>query len=298
MNKWLKYLVYISIVFLLWTLWREDYLYLPEVENYFFLSLSIVFLFAGYITKSKVWQVGLQVKGTNASLRDSIASTGLAELSKYIPGKLWIIIGRAGYIAGRYAIGSGKAAGISLIVQFLTIWSGIFVALIGIIFIHVPLEWILLLGAGWLALTFILFLKPFHDLLQKGTQKILKKEVSLPFISFKESKPVLHWFFIDWLVRMIGFYLMLVSMSTQTLSPALAAGFPLSITLGIMVIFAPGGIGVREGILVVWLTTAGFHSAEATTLSIATRLWTLLGEIGIFATGMIIKAKDRHSWTK
>lgn len=295
MNKWLKYLVYLSIAFLAWTLWREDYLYLPEIKNYLFLFLSIVFLFAGYITKSKVWQVGLNVKGINASMRDSVASTGLAELSKYIPGKLWIIIGRAGYIAGRYDISSGKASGISLIVQFLIIWSGILVALLGIIFIHMPVEWILLLAAGWLALTFILFFKPFHDLLQKGVKKVLKKEIALPFINLKESIPVLHWFFIDWVVRMIGFYLMLASMTNEPLSLALATGFPLSITLGIMVVFAPGGIGVREGILVIWLKAAGFDPGEATTLAVATRLWTLLGEIGVFAIGMVIKTKDKNS---
>lgn len=293
MKKWLKYLVYISVLFLAWSLWKADYLHIPKIENISALVFSIIFLFGGYFTKSKVWQMGLRAKSINVNVLDGIASTGLAELGKYIPGKLWVILGRAGYISGRYDITTGKASGISLVVQFITIWSGIFFALTGIIFIQVPLLWIIALAAGWIVLTFILFFKPFHNSLQGLYKKFFKKEIRLPFINLKEIKPVLHWFFFDWIIRMIGFYFMLAALTTQSLSPALAAGFPLSIALGIIVVIAPGGIGIREGVLVVWLKTAGFDAGTATTLAIATRLWTLLGEIGIFVIGLIFKERKK-----
>ncbi len=63
--------------------------------------------------------------------------------------------------------------------------------------------------------------------------------------------------------------------------------FPLSGTLGILAGFAPGGIGVREGLMVSCLVLAGFEITEAATISIASRLWFLIGESFIFAIGLI-----------
>lgn len=291
MKKWLKYLVYASVLFLLWYLWKADFLQMPEINDYGLLAVSIMILFAGYLTKSKVWQAGLQAKGIRISYRDSVASTGLAELGKYIPGKLWVILGRAGYISGKYDISTGRASGISLVVQFLTIWSGILVALAGIIFIRVPAEWTIALAAGWLALSLVLFNKALHGSLQKLLERITKKEARLPFIRIKEFSRILHWFFIDWLVRMAGFYFLLYAVFGHAPEIALAAGFPLAVTLGILAVIAPGGLGVREGILIVWFQAAGFDLATATSLSVSSRLWALLGEIGIFVAGLILKEK-------
>jgi len=68
-----------------------------------------------------------------------------------------------------------------------------------------------------------------------------------------------------------------------------AAGFPLAITLGVLAVFAPGGIGIREGVLTVWLHAAGFDLPTATSMAITVRLYTLVGETGMFAMGMIMK---------
>ncbi len=291
MNKWLKYLVYVSVIFLGWYLWKANILHVPDIQNYGLLAVSLILLFLGYLTKSKTWQVSLQSKSVNIGLRDAVASTGLAELGKYIPGKLWVILGRAGYVSGHYDISTKQASGISLVVQFITIWSGILVALAGIVFIRVSVEWILALSAGWLALTFALFFRPWHNFAEKLLKKIRKKDTKLPFIDIREVSGILHWFFIDWLVRMSGFYVLLLSISNSELSLAIAAGYPLAITLGILAVIAPGGLGVREGILIVWFQAAGFDLGTSTTLAVSSRLWALLGEVGVFVLGMLMQRK-------
>lgn len=293
MQKWLKYLVYLSVAFLIWYLWKADFLHIPSIDSYAMLLFSFLLLFCGYLTKSKAWQVGLKAKGQDVSMRDSIASTGLAELGKYIPGKLWVILGRAGYISNHYNISTRKASGISLVVQFITIWSGILLALAGIIFIRVPAGWILALVAGWVLLSLVLFLKPLHNLIKDLLENLFKKEINLPFINLQEVKPYLHWYFIDWLVRMAGFYLLLWAVFGEALQPAIAAGFPLAVTLGILAVVAPGGLGVREGILVVWFQAAGFDLATATSLSVTIRIWALTGEMGIFGIGSIINIRKK-----
>lgn len=291
MQKWLSLLVYLSIFFLAWYLWKADFLHIPQVKSYSLLALSIVLLFSGYLAKSKVWQLGLRVKGWPVLFRDAFISTAISELGKYIPGKVWMILGRAGYISGHYALGLKESSGISLVVQFIIIWAGMLIGLIGLIFISIPLHWVLLLATGWFFLTIILFFKPWHRFLHMLAGKFLKREVQLPFIDTKQIRPIFHWFFIDWLVRMSGFYTLLWAIDGCPPMLAVAAGFPLALTLGVLAVFAPGGIGVREGVITVWLHAAGFDLPTAASIAITVRLYTLAGEIGVFAAGMIMKKK-------
>ena len=64
-----------------------------------------------------------------------------------------------------------------------------------------------------------------------------------------------------------------------------------------LAIFAPGGLGAREGVLVAYLMLAGQTAADATTVAVVARLWFLVGELALFAIGWIsdarIKAADK-----
>lgn len=291
MKKWLNIFVYISILFLLYALWKADYLVVPHIHNYLFLIISIVFLFAGYFTKSIVWKSGLKSEKILITTKDSITSTGLAELGKYIPGKLWTIMGRAMYISIHYPISTSKASIISLNVQLLTIWSGLLIGLIGMIFIKVPINWVCIIAGGWLILSFVLFIRRFHDLIQLLIKKAFKREIQIPLINVFKRRIVLFWLFFDWLIRMTAFYFLIISLTEQSFNYALAFGFPIAITLGILAVIVPGGLGVREGIITLWLSNAGFSIEVATSLAITTRLWSLWGELGIFATGLLLKRK-------
>jgi uncharacterized membrane protein YbhN (UPF0104 family) len=71
------------------------------------------------------------------------------------------------------------------------------------------------------------------------------------------------------------------------MDPAVGAGFPLAASLGVLALVAPGGLGVREGVIVAYLGLAGIPAMEATTISIASRLWFLGGELIFFAAGAI-----------
>lgn len=289
MKKWLKYFIYVSVLFLLYSLWRADYLQVPEVNNISYLLISILFLFAGYMTKSLVWSIGLGLDNIKVSFSDSVASTGIAELGKYIPGKLWVVVGRALYISQIAKVSLERTSSISLNVQLLVIWSGILIGSIGLFLMPVPRSWFYLAGAGWLLLSLVLFNKKFHRLIQRILSRILKREIDIPIIDVWKDKKILLILLADWLTRMIGFYFLIASISEYPVDMVLASGYPLAVALGIIAIIAPGGIGVREGMLVVWLQLSGFSWEMATTMAIATRVWTLIGEVGIFIIGLLLK---------
>ena len=58
----------------------------------------------------------------------------------------------------------------------------------------------------------------------------------------------------------------MTSSSTVEIPIMSTCAFPLASTLGIMAIIVPSGIGVREVIIVCYLSFVGFSKQEATTI--------------------------------
>jgi glycosyltransferase 2 family protein len=289
MKKWTKYFVYISVAFLVFALWKADYLIVPEIDNYLFLAGSLVFLMAGYLTKSFVWTQTLKFKAHPIGYKSGVISVGLAELGKYIPGKLWIIFGRAGYVSENYSYKLKDTSYISFYTQILTIWTGLLIGAIGFLFIPIPEKWTIIFIAGFIMLTLVLFVPALQDLFLKLINKIFKKNNKLPVIRVNELLRLVPYYLFDWMIRITGFALLLAALSPDFFKLIFLPGYPLSITLGILAVIAPGGLGVREGVLFFWLHQGGLSVETATTISLVTRLWMLMGEILIFAFSFVLK---------
>ena len=58
--------------------------------------------------------------------------------------------------------------------------------------------------------------------------------------------------------------------------------YPLALTIGLIVIVMPGGLGVREGIIYTSLIYLGIDSELSLSISIYSRFWSTLGELVIF----------------
>lgn len=289
MKKWTKYFVYISVAFLVYALWKADYLIVPKIDNYFFLAVSVVFLIAGYLTKSFVWTQTLKFKNLPVTFRSGVTSVGLAELGKYIPGKLWIILGRAGYISENYSYKLKDTSYVSFYTQILTIWTGLLIGAAGFLFIPVPTKWAVIFITGFVILTLILFVPSLQDFSLGIVNRLLKKNINLPVVRVNELVRLLPFFLFDWFIRIAGFALLLGALSPDYLNLLFLPGYPLSITLGILAVIAPGGLGVREGVLVFWLHQGGLAIETATTISLVTRLWMLFGEVFIFVWALSLK---------
>jgi uncharacterized membrane protein YbhN (UPF0104 family) len=83
------------------------------------------------------------------------------------------------------------------------------------------------------------------------------------------------------------------SLTETTLSFKYGLTFPLAATLGILAIIAPGGIGVREGVLFLFLNSSGALTVEeATTISVFSRVWFLVGESFLFLIALLMSKMD------
>ncbi|MDD2198419.1 MAG: lysylphosphatidylglycerol synthase transmembrane domain-containing protein [Bacteroidales bacterium] len=294
MKKWFKYFVYISLVFLILALIKADYLKIPLIHNYSLIALSIICVFLGFFMDAFAWQMTLKAYGyKKVNTQQALASMGLSIFGKYIPGKIWLIMGRSAYIAKKHNISEKDTASISLNAQFISLWMGLLLGAIGFLFIGTKALWAELSLLLWIALSLILFSRMFHNLTSFLIKKIFRKEVSIPSLSIKNVIKVLPWFFLNWLCWCFGFYFLVQSLSIDVVAPVTGLIFALAGTLGLLAIIVPGGLGVREGIVAAMLIMAGLNEVLAVSISVASRLWFLSGETFIFLLGLYCNIKQK-----
>lgn len=289
MKKYFHLFIVVSFIFVAVALAKIDYLSLPLLHSPALLGLSILLLCAGFVAEARVWKVTCGKFGYPISLSDSFASIGLSVFGKYIPGKVWLIMGRAGYLNQHYPYSIKKLAYVALVSQLLIIWIGLGIGLIGIWNLSLfttPVQWALM--ALWLISSLILIHPFVHDMVNVLVGRITRGKVELPVLSLRAGITLIPTYLIRWLLFSVSFYCAMQALSDITLPWYTAAVFPLAGTLGLLVFFIPGGIGVREGIIAFFLVQMGFDTASAVGLSIAARLWIITGESMTFLIGFAL----------
>ena len=129
----------------------------------------------------------------------------------------------------------------------------------------------------------------------KLIRKIFKKELTVPSLSIRSTLSVLPWFLINWLFWCSGFYFLVMGLSPGSFTFFLGFAFAAAGTLSLLALIIPGALGVREGLLGIILVAAGFDESMAVTVSLASRLWFLSGELFIFLTALILERKSVRS---
>lgn len=295
LKNWLTILIYLSVAYIIYYLAKNDLLILPAISSYSFLALSIIALFTGFYFNGYAWQVFLKNYGFLISIRNAFISNGLFNLAKYMPGKVWLVLGTANYITKHYKYPSDKLIIISLNYQLLSIWVALVLGSIGMLVIDGFQIWGMLVLFLWIGLTLAIFFPEFHKIFQKMYNRIFKKNYEIPIISRKLIFKLIFPISLPWIFWSIGFYLFMVSINFSYINPVTALSFPLASALGILAIISPGGLGVREGIITAYLTLAGVELTFATTIAFSSRLWYLVGEILTFVTSYILDLKNKKN---
>ncbi len=285
-------MLFASFIFLFIYLIRQEYI-IPEITNVTALVLSFGCLFAGFYASSFSWLVALRTRGVSHRMREAVVSQGLSIFAKYIPGKIWVILGRAGYLSGDKS-GLKKRSFISFMEQAVYLWAGFLISAVPTIIFY-RFQWIsylvLIIITG---LTLFLFVERIHRWVTGLIRKIFKREVDLPLVRLRQSLPLIGAVTLIWVAWTAGFYLFMMAF-TREVTPVMMFAFPLSVCFGLIAIILPAGLGLREGIIIGYLTLAGLDAGTATTISFFNRLWFICGEGFIFllATAFRLAGKRR-----
>ncbi|UCH83034.1 MAG: flippase-like domain-containing protein, partial [Candidatus Latescibacterota bacterium] len=252
------------------------------------LVLSFVLLVLGFVFDALSWQTVLHRSGHRVGVRESIAAVGLSAFAKYIPGKIWAVMGRAAYLTERCGYSLTQLTSVSMIWQFIMLWIELVFGALGLLLLGQILRWGFPILLMWLVLTTVIFSDAAQSVFRRAYKMILKKDISIPRLTIGSTFVSMPWCVVTWIAYSAGFYYLVRALYPGAVPFAAGLGFPLSIILGILAIVVPGGIGVREGAIVVYLSFCGVPVKEATTISIAARLWFLMGEAAIFAIGFVM----------
>jgi uncharacterized membrane protein YbhN (UPF0104 family) len=65
--------------------------------------------------------------------------------------------------------------------------------------------------------------------------------------------------------------------------------------IGLLALFAPGGLGVREGVLAVLLEQLGLTDEAGSVIAVASRLWSIAAEVLVLGLALALRARSRRS---
>jgi uncharacterized membrane protein YbhN (UPF0104 family) len=241
------------------------------------------------------WKV-LAVHKVQVSLAHGASSHGLSIFAKYIPGKIWAILGRAHY-ASVEGFSLTQASLISLKAQIIVIWLGLILGTIPVVIMQGFSTLVLISSGVIILMTLFILSEKAHNLFLFLFAKAFKKKVEIPAISRRELLNISVYYGLYWILLVAAFYLFVRSFF---INASIYAGFafPWAATLGMLAIVIPAGLGVREGVMIGYLSLIGVPVKLATTLSVLARLWTILGEAFIFVLALVIARKAKAQLLK
>jgi len=188
-------------------------------------------------------------------------------------------LGKAAYIKEVYKKPIVEISSFSFYYQLIVLFTG---SLIGIAILYfLDLRWffVVIIALFVFGIFGTILYKPLINGLSRFLSFVFKKPIEIPILPIKTSLTLILLSSINWLLWAFAFYLFLHAVdSTSIIHIKAGLLFPISSIVGIIVVFAPGGLGFREGFIALGLTAFGMTAKDAATISVLSRLWFLLGE--------------------
>jgi uncharacterized membrane protein YbhN (UPF0104 family) len=218
----------------------------------------------------------------------------LSSLGKYVPGKVWAVAGMA-LLAQRAGVAPWAATGSAVVMQVLAIGTGAAVAgLAGAHNIEAAQRGtgavLMLLVAGAIISVGLLLWPPFlrRVLRLAAPQAVGERQPTGRGIVVGIATNVVAWLGYGLALWLLGRGLL----PTSGLGLRLAiAVFTASYLAGFLALFAPGGIGVREGLFILMLQKP-LGVGAATSLALASRLLLTVAELGAAVPFLVFRRRQ------
>ncbi|MBD3370146.1 hypothetical protein GF402_07275 [Candidatus Fermentibacteria bacterium] len=223
--------------------------------------VSIILVLASLLIVPAGWVMIARALGSDLQTNVLRGTWFTSQLGRYIPGKIWLFVGRAGALRSG-GISSLRAASAPILELMHTVASAGLVAFLALLLAGGPMLsstlWTILLVSGVLLLL-LPFLRPVQKLVYRLRFGPTDREPA--GLSLGDSSKVVLVYAIVWILRGISLWLWLRSLGLGDQGILLCmTAVPLSWMAGYATFFVPGGVGVREAVIVALLangTSAG-----------------------------------------
>ena len=270
------------IVFLVWYFvrnWDEFSEKIANVDIGIFV-FSMLFYFVYKVTLASLWHYITKINDCSITYEKAVTSYLYSILGKYIPGKVFMLAARLTYYKEEGAP-LPKVTVCFFIENVCTLLGAAMLFIISLFFFPNSLledyKWITLL----LIVAFFVCIHPkIINFFLRIVGKVFKKDLEIP-MKYSQMLKVVLLFIGNWLIIGVGFFIL-----TKSIYPAVeishllfcAGIWGVSAIMGILAIFAPSGLGVREGIIVAGLMLI-MPEGEAMIISVVSRLWQTIPEL-------------------
>lgn len=238
---------------------------------------SCLLLLAGYFGTGLLW--GHIVRGLGGPTLPGATSVRLfmvANLGRYVPGKVWQIAGLVA-LSRQRGIPASTATAAAVLGQGIGLASATLIGLTSL--------WTVTQGAAWRWLVPTVLL---GGVALGLAPPIFHRVVGLWFRLARSTPPedlvprrAATWFLLglaNWATYALAFWVLVASLGFDVAVLPTASAFAAAYVLGYVMLFAPAGLGVREGFLVA-LMAPQLGAGPAGAVAVIARLWTTVIEV-------------------
>ncbi|HEX9394652.1 MAG TPA: lysylphosphatidylglycerol synthase domain-containing protein [Gemmatimonadales bacterium] len=254
------------------------------------IALAVVAVLASYASSVEAWRRILAGWAQRLPYWSAVRVWLVAGLGRYIPGKVWTVAGMI-VLAQRAGVESWAAGASAFAIQAVAIGTAV-----AVVAAATPgAESALRLGAALVVAVGTIGLLAWD----RAAQVVARLAGStlqvrpLPLMAVAESAAL---GVVSWVAHGTAFWLLARGLGLPgTLPIATALGvFALGYVLGLLALFAPGGVGVREVVLIGLLTPA-LGAGGAVALSVASRIVLTLTEVAAPLVVLLVTRGPRRA---
>ncbi|RKX71462.1 hypothetical protein DRP53_01405 [candidate division WOR-3 bacterium] len=284
-------LIIVAVYFLVRTL-ITNWSLIPFSELYFnpkFLLLSFFFLYLNFIISVLGWQNILPTFNLRIDFSTAYWIMSTSQIAKYIPGGIWFTVSRM-QLAGRANLREEPTAFSVVVETCLIFLTGIILLFLAMLKVGNIIDFKLLLPL--LIVSILLLYPPFLRALANLAMTLLKRPKVYFNLPLKKVLTLCIFYFGVWFFQIVGFFFLIRSFYALPFKdfPTIALTYIASWIGGFVVIYAPGGIGIREGIMS-FLLSKNILLGLAVGISIIARAWTSIYELIVFLTAQLLVKK-------
>lgn len=250
--------------------------------RYDLVAVSLVLLFIVFAISPLAWVKILRLQGEHLGALPAFVIFYLANLGKYIPGKLWGYGGQV-YLTKRQGVEVQHVIVSAALLLILDYFAGATFALLTLVFWPtVPAAAGI---AGAVAITVLVALFSRSERALGLMRKVLARIKVTAFDTVRPGDELFGiWLFLlsRWFLLGVAFTIGIKALIKLSVADSIAycGAFTLSHLLSMLVFIMPAGLGVREGLNVYFLNAvATLPLSVAIGISVATRLWMTIMEL-------------------
>ncbi len=256
--------------------------------NWSLAFLSLLLAVAYSFSYGIGWHLITRAMGIGLPIGTSIAIWGYSLFGKYVPGNIVLVTYRIGaYMLRAQARTQQVLAAVGLESLF-SVGSGLVFLLIvallaqfDLVSAYVTPQRLALIVAGLAAVGFVLLLPP----IKRRIFRLLGLEAAVDSVNFAMILGLLVYYVSAWCIITLSFWLLCRSMGIDQLSwSRCAAIYGAAGLSGILAVFSPSGLGVREGLMVALLSQS-VPIELALAVALASRINSLVGDVAAIGVG-------------